>query len=131
MARQQVSKKANGYTLSEMLMVLLIAAIFLQIGTVSYKGSLDVFMKELEERILLVQMDAYQSKQKTQVSVGSTSLEANGNTWDYPDGIACSTATFTFNGNGNISKGGSIVCEKGNKTRKMVIQIGSGKMRIE
>lgn len=122
----------NGFTLLESLFVLLITTVlmygFLQIRSLN---SLTIFMEKLMSNCVLTQEKAFVSKQKIQVDIFDDQASFDGDIFTYPNNITCEQFSFHYNAKGNISKANTLTCSDENHTKKLVFQLGSGRVRVE
>lgn len=122
----------NGFTMLEMLVVLLIVVVLAGSFSVGHQAnSLGLFGQNLLHTIQIEQYQALATRQSRTIALDVESLDTPTSHQRYPSGIACSQQVITFNANGNITKGGSVTCRKSMQTIRLIFQIGSGKGRIE
>ncbi|MBF0580584.1 prepilin-type N-terminal cleavage/methylation domain-containing protein [Erysipelotrichaceae bacterium RD49] len=122
----------NGFTMLEMLVVMLIVVILAgSINAGHQDSSLGLFGKNLLHTIQIEQYQALAQRESRSIAIDAQSLDTPTSHQRYPSGISCSAQVITFNANGNISKGGSVTCRKSTQTIRLIFQIGSGKGRIE
>lgn len=126
MAKQST---ANGFTLKEMLIVLLILCMLSRVSIPRY-DPLSLGMKKIQEACLQAQMQAYITKTKVPIEI-SRSEAYFGQLWMKFDQFVCEPYAFHYNEKGNISKGGRLFCSAGQNQKSIVFQIGMGRMRIE
>ena len=129
--KQNIAMK-NGFTLSEFLVCLLIVCI-LMITTKSSNSSssLPVFMKQMESRYLQVQQQSFALKQEKRIRIDENYALFDHQKFQYPKGIVCEPASFGFSSRGNIQTAGSFICSNETESMKLVIQIGTGRIRDE
>ena len=120
----------NGYTLMEMLVVLLIVTLF-SIPVSLQKDHLILFMKKMKMYSIAVQCNAFQLKEVKTIRIGNKEALFDDKLFHYPDTISCSSVTFHYNENGNISQALSYTCKDSSHKMKMIYQLGSGRVRYE
>lgn len=122
----------NGFTLLESMLVLLVVCISLSLSVPTRRSSsLSIFMKDLEQRLLQAQAMAYSKSEPYRCEIRELSLNVNGSLIQFPEGIACSPMEFSFNEKGGVSKAGTIICTSADRSARLVITLGSRRMRIE
>lgn len=122
----------NGFTVMEMLIVMLIVGILMSMGVNrTPSASLNLFMKQLQSAILTEQFGAFEEREKRQVRIDRHSFKGDAIFFDYPQGITCSPLTVSYNARGNIAKAGTVNCSDGHHFGKLVFQIGAGRVRLE
>lgn len=134
MAKQCITKQRvpNGFTLLEMLIVLLIVSILLKSITLPTKNeSLSLFSRNLLLNIQTEQFKAFESRQNRQFVIERNYYQTLKEKVNYPASITCTPQVLLFTSKGNISKGGTVVCNQGAKQVRLVFQIGTGKGRID
>lgn len=120
----------NAFTLVEMLLVLLIISVF-SMGFRVPESNLTIFMEQIMNESILCQEMAFLKKKEVDVSFYSSYAKFNDSSYIYPSKITCSTNSFHYNENGNISKACTIACSNGIHTKKLIFQLGSGRVRID
>ncbi len=124
-------KHNNGFTLIEMMIVLLIISIL----SLSYQPRLDyslsMFMEKVKICCINSQQLAFIEKKDIYVTFSKHSLIYGDEEFIFPDGIVCDEKTFHYNSNGNISTAQTIHCSNQHKEKKLVFQLGMGRIRIE
>lgn len=124
--------KANGFTILEMMVVLLIVSILLSTTQLSVKpDGLSLFSKNLLLTIQSEQFKAFETRQSRQIIIDQHHYETQEAKINYPSSISCTPQILRFTNKGNISKGGSITCTQGAKQIRLVFQLGTGKGRID
>ena len=124
-------KRNNGFTLVETLIVLLVVGICL-VCTISFsQPPLMIFMKQLQSRLLLCQQNAYISKERIPIQIGDRAALFGQDYISYPLSVSCNPIVLSFNSNGAPNRACSITCTNGMQSKKIVVQLGSGRMRIE
>lgn len=125
------SQISNGFTLIEMLLVLLIVSV-VSFGLYTKPvSSLYLFMRQLQSACILAQEKAFVYKEVQKVYIESNTIYFNEESMDVPGSISCTPFSFHYNAKGNISRANTIICGDNNKTMKLVFQLGSGRVRIE
>jgi prepilin-type N-terminal cleavage/methylation domain-containing protein len=121
----------NGFTLIEMLLVLLIVSV-LSFGVYHMpKASLYLFMRQLQSSCIVSQEKAYIYKEKQEIYKENQTIHFSDLCLDIPSNILCNDFSFYYNEKGNISKAHTIVCEQESNSLKLVFQLGSGRVRLE
>ena len=122
----------NGFTLVEMLMVILIVSLFM-VSVISIRpiNSLSIFMEKMMSYCVLTQEKAYVEKKRLSVDIQRTYAQFDDIVFQYPKMIVCEPNHFFYNGKGNISKPDTIICRKQNQEKKLIFQLGSGRVRVE
>lgn len=125
-------KSANGFTLAESLLVLLICTITAVLSPFpGQKAELSLFMRQMKTRLEALQMQAFSQKEILSAQVLENRMIVNGQTVLFPSGTACTPARIYFNEKGNVAGAGSLTCTFQNKSQKLVWQLGQGRMRID
>lgn len=122
---------SNGFTLIEMLLVLLIVSVVSFGIYVKPQSSLYLFMKQLQSYCILSQQKAFIFKETQNIYSESNSIYFNEGYIEIPSSISCTPFSFHYNEKGNISKAHSITCHNENKAMKLIFQLGSGRVRLE
>lgn len=116
----------------ETMVVMLIICIFtFGMSTRLAHPSLPIFMEKLMFLSTITQEKAFIEKEKKEVVIHESWAQFDEEILYYPSDISCSFAQFHFNSKGNINKGGSILCQQGRTEKKLIFQIGSGRVRLE
>ena len=122
--------RPNGFTIVEMMLVLLMVSV-LALFTASVKPvPLVVFMKTLESSILEQQVKAYAMNEERHLEITGTSLMTADGETSFPPDIVCSPFSWHYTGNGTISQGGTVNCTNGEEDRSLVFRIGAGRVTI-
>lgn len=124
-------QESNGFTLIEMLLVLLIVSVVSFGVYAKPEASLYLFMRQLQSCCILAQEKAYIFKKIQPVYSESNFIYFNEEELEIPNSISCTPFSFHYNEKGNISKAHSITCSNHNKSMKLVFQLGSGRVRLE
>ncbi len=115
-----------------MIVVLLIVSILLHATAfVSRPDSLSLFSRNLLLSIQSEQFKAFEMRQARQIVIDQHHYETTERKVDYPASISCTGQVLLFTNKGNIAKGGSFTCTQGNKSVRLVFQLGTGKGRID
>lgn len=120
----------NGFTLIEMLVVLLIVSMLGFGLSTKMHCSLYVFMKNLQTLCITAQEKAYVKHRKVYVEIGD-SIYMDDVEYKIPHDIACDHVSFYYNAKGNISKAMSLHCQNASSQMKLVFQVGAGRVRLE
>ena len=121
----------NGFTLLEALLVLLVCSILFLILPIRPMSFSPIFSKDIQFQCLEAQEQAFSNKEEVLVTFKEKEAQFGNSIYSYPEGIVCKPACFHYNFNGNISKGGHVLCSKGKKKFRFVFQIGTGRIRVE
>lgn len=128
----EMRKLNNGFTVLEMMIVLLILSIStLGIQAHSYHPSLSIFMKKMMSYSIVLQEQAYLEKEEKQVDIGSSYAVFDDDVFNYPNGISCDLQSFHYNEKGNISRANTVTCHQGKESMSLIYQLGTGRVRIE
>lgn len=120
----------NGFTMLEMMIVLLIVSI-LSFGLYSkMQSSLYVFMKQVQTLCITAQQKAYVQRRKVYVHI-QDSIQVDETEYFIPKDIACDSVDFYYNAKGNMSKAFSFHCSNASTKMKLVFQVGAGRVRLE
>lgn len=120
----------NGFTLIEMLVVLLIVSMLGFGLSTKMHCSLYVFMKNLQTLCITAQEKAYVKHRKVYVEIGD-SIYMDDVEYKIPHDIACDHVSFYYNAKGNMSKAMSLHCQNASSQMKLVFQVGAGRVRLE
>ncbi len=125
-------RNRNAFTLVEMLIVLLIVSIVsIQFRPRPSLYSLTLFMNQLKSHCIDLQQRAFIDKRDLYITFDTSYVDFDGQRVNYPKEVACTPKTFHYNSNGNISNAQTITCKSGNLERKLIFQLGQGRVRIE
>lgn len=123
---------SNGFTMVEVLLVLLIVLVLslasVQVRTVD---SLSVFMEKMMAKCVLLQEEAFITKETKYVQIMAHGTYFDDEYFEYPSSISCSSISFFYNAKGNISMANTLTCSNTNSKRKLIFQLGSGRVRLE
>ncbi|MGM9946701.1 prepilin-type N-terminal cleavage/methylation domain-containing protein [Floccifex sp.] len=120
----------NGFTIIEMLIVLLILVCF-TIPFVKPDPSFDIFMKKMRIYSIICQEKAFLYKQNQNVSIQEHQAVFDDFVYVYPETITCEPVSFHYNSNGNISQALSYSCQSLTQQKTLIYQLGSGRVRYE
>lgn len=120
----------NAFSMLEMLLVLLIVSIF-SMSFVMPKDNLTLFMQQLMQESILCQERAFLEKRRVDVHFDASFAQFDDHKISYPSHISCSVVNFYYNSKGNVSKASTIRCTDGNQKKKLIFQLGSGRVRID
>ncbi|EOS60702.1 hypothetical protein C815_01161 [Firmicutes bacterium M10-2] len=121
--------RTNAFTFAEMLIVLLIVALLSTLSMPKY-DPLSLFMEQLKEKCVQAQLQAYADKEDIEVRIMEHEVWINDETIPVPHPIACTPLAFSYNANGNITKGGTSQCRSDRQTMKIVFQLGMGRVSV-
>ena len=121
----------NGFTLLECLLVLSIVVMLGAFITVPHHSSGGgLFSKTLVETLTNEQYLSLAERRQRTLTVSKNCLETEEKRFVFPDGCVCEPAKVSWNARGSISKGGTIRCSCGSSAIEIVMQLGSGRVRI-
>lgn len=125
-------KVVNGFSILEVLVIMLIICVFtFQFSTMLVSPSLPIFMEKMMQLSTMAQEKAFIEKEKKEVEIHENWAKFDDTILSYPSQISCSSTSFHYNAKGNINKGGSITCQENGTEKKLIFQIGSGRVRLE
>lgn len=126
-------KATKGYTMLEMIVVLMIIAVLLTVSGSHgiHQGNLHFFMMELQDHYVQLQLEAIQSRCTRQFEVHNTEVVLHHKTIAIPKGVSCDIQDFLIYPSGKVNHAGTITCFSGKQKRKLVIQLGSGHAQVE
>ena len=120
----------NGFTLVEMLVVLLIVSMLGFGLSFRMHSSLYVFMKRLQTLCITAQEKAYVDHKKVYVKLNDK-IYVDEVEYLIPNDIVCDSVSFYYNAKGNMSKAMSLHCQNASSQMKLVFQVGAGRVRLE
>lgn len=123
--------RANGFTLSETLVVLLVVFVLAHMVLLPGRNSDMLYVHTLKEACVEAQMKAFSQKRTVDVRFNVNEAHIDGVVYDYPHDMVCTPLSFSYTPNGMITKGGSLTCTNEKETKRIVFQIGMGRVRIE
>ena len=123
-------RNKNGFTLLEMLVVLLIVSILSFGLSTQMNTSLYLLMKKVQTLSITAQEKAYVEHQRIDMSVNSK-INVGDIEYCIPKDIVCDPVSFYYNTKGNISKALTLRCQNANSKMKLVYQLGTGRVRLE
>lgn len=125
---------ANGMTLVEMLLVFMIVIIVAgMIPKPSFhsRTAFSLKMKEMKEHMLQAQTTAILEHSKQEVRFTTEGMYYGTQFCGYEQKLVCEPSVFHFTKDGTISKAGTIRCSDEMHQGAFVMQLGSGRIRIE
>lgn len=123
---------ADGFTMIEMLLVLGILSTFVLLMPIAKEPiSLHIHMQRMKEQLLSLQTHAILNKKTMNAQINTTQMICGNETFTYAKGIVCDPSQVSFNALGNVNQARTIHCFANRRKMKLVIQLGSGRMRIE
>lgn len=125
-------KHNNGFTLLEALLVLFILSVSIFFfSAVHHKPSLEIVCKKIMNLSVTMQERAFSQKVNQYVQIHTHEAIFEDTIFYYPEGIVCEGYDYHYNAKGNINQAGSITCTDSKSMKRIVVQLGSGRMRIE
>ncbi|MGN1344785.1 MAG: prepilin-type N-terminal cleavage/methylation domain-containing protein [Traorella sp.] len=119
----------NGFTLIEMLFVLLIICITSSLTLFQINQNESLKFNYLKEKLHLSQLDSLINHRQNTIEIFKTTLYINDEEYDlYP--LECESIYFHYNEKGNISNACTIRCEN-KKKYEIRLQLGTGWMIYE
>lgn len=132
MAKQSTTNKPNGFTMLELMVVVLVVSVLLHtLALTPRPDRLGLFSRQLLLTIQSEQFKAFESRQSRQIVIDKHAYETVKRKVEYPASISCTPQVLLFTNKGNIAKGGSVTCSQGSKSVRLVFQLGTGKGRID
>lgn len=123
---------SNGYTIVEMMVVLLIVSMCTLVFTsMPRANSLHMIADTILYKCCIVQEQAFYQKQNKYVTIGTYQANFDKETLIYPHGITCEPASFSYNAKGNISQANTVKCFEADQHISLVFQLGSGRVRVD
>lgn len=92
--------------------------------------SLNIFTQKMLYQCVIAQEKAYVDKRDVYVDINEHEAYFDDIRWKYPNNVSCTPFSFHYTPNGNISMGQSVSCKYKNKEKKLVFQLGSGRVRV-
>lgn len=122
----------NAFTLLEALLVLLILSVSVfSFSQIHRKPSLEIVCKKIMTLSMTMQERAFSQKLNQYVQIHTHEAIFEETIFYYPEGIVCEGYDYHYNAKGNINQAGSITCTDSINMKRIVVQLGSGRMRIE
>ena len=120
----------NGFTLVEALLVLLILSIcsFAVIKRPKW-NVLRFDLNKIETQCLMMQERAYIKKREVPVHFTAHYVDFDSTRYTYPKGMTCTDQAFHYNAKGNISQAFTVTCSNAQSKKKLVFQLGMGRVR--
>lgn len=125
---------AKGFTLVEMLLVLgMIAMLAVCTPLLRPQSSLLLRYQMEELRYQFMQAQQLAMTKKVSIFVNFHGNEVSINQRSYPlrKQVTCQAASFHYTPMGTISQAQTITCTYGGMQRKLVVQLGSGRMYVQ
>lgn len=124
--------KAAGFTMIETMLALLIVSISLIVFTAAVPSvSPAAFSRSLVRFLEIEQNEAIAQRQRRTIRIASDQIVSSSRSLPVPAGISCSAGEYSFNSQGHISTGGTIHCFSRSQSSRIVLQVASGRMRID
>ena len=123
---------ANAFTMLEALLTLLILSVTIfSFSQVHQKPSLEIVCKKIMNLSVMMQERAYSQKMNQYVQIHHNEAFFEDTVLTFPNGIVCEGYDYHYNAKGNINQGGTITCTDGSQVKRIVVHLGSGRMRLE
>lgn len=131
--RQSARKsQANGFTLIQVLLVLLIASVFLlPVKSLSAGSSGAIQMEALRMLLAEEQMKAFVRKEVRRTEITASGVQTPDGGHAFVQDMACLPAEVYWNENGAPGKAATLRCTIQEEPWKLVIGLGSGRMHYE
>lgn len=110
-----------------MLLVMLIVSLFAIVTVSTRTVPLSLFMRQLENRILLQQIRAYAENESRELEITSSALQTPDGEYVFPQNTVCTPFIWHYTGEGTISEGGTVTCTDGQDQEQLVFRIGAGR----
>lgn len=127
-------RDSKGFTIVEMLLVLSVISItMLIIPSYQFYGSMQgkYDMLRMKNKLETIQLQAISTKEKIGVEIRDNYLYAQQEKTLISSHCYVSDDHITFNGLGNVNQANTLQMKCFNKTYKLVILLGSGRMYVE
>lgn len=124
---KQVSNK--GYTLIEMIFVLMIAILMMSLSLFHYPDSSQIKFELIKEILYDVQYDSLSNHKVNEIEFYKHTMIVNNHSIDLTP-LSCEPLQFHYNKQGNISQANTLHC-KGNKQYELTLQLGTGWISYE
>lgn len=118
----------------EMLLVLTIISMFMlciPLLKTPAAITLQYQLQIIEQRLLDAQYQSMSQKTSASVDFQGNSYTIAGKTYAVGQGVMCSHASWRFSPNGNVSKALTLSCSLQNAKKKLVVELGSGRMYVK
>lgn len=124
---KQVSNK--GYTLIEMIFVLMIVILMMSLSFYHYPNSSQMKFELIKEILYDVQFDSLSNHKVNEIEFYNHTMMVNDRSIDLTP-LSCEPLQFHYNKQGNISQANTLRC-KGNKRYQLTLQLGTGWISYE
>lgn len=125
---------SKGFTLIEVLLVLSVIAVLgvcLPFLKVQSSLQLSYEMKIIYHKLLYAQAQSIAKKKTISVDFQGDSYHINNDLETFSSSMHCSSIRFHFTPLGTISKAGTITCSLQGYQKKIILQLGSGRIYVE
>lgn len=123
----------RGFTMIETMIVLLILTILILIipTTMTKRGSLQFACKKIKDIIIHEKALALFEKQEHHILIKNQTIYLNKDQISIENQVYCEEYELYFNARGNVDKAGTIQCFYQNKTKEIIINLGSGNVYVK
>lgn len=124
--------QSKGFTLIEMVIVLLIiSSLFVLTPSITSTATILHFeMNRMLDILKQVQWAAIQERKIIDVNIFKNKLIASEKVYDFDSRMTCDASPFHFNARGNVSQAQTITCYVNQKSKQLVIHLGSGNVYL-
>lgn len=126
-------KAINGYTMVEMIIVLMILSILMSVSFLftPKQTTLHFFMRQLRDYYLIAQLEAIQNHEEKRFDVSEDGFSLGDQFISNPRGIVCDPQSFLIYPSGNVNHAGTIRCYQDQFQVALTIQLGSGHAQLK
>lgn len=123
----------KGYTLSQMIFVLLIISVLLIASPKLFrtKAILNYESERIKDILIYYQGQAIYQKEKVTIMIKENTIFSNDKEYTLAKGVNCGNHEVQFNLRGNVNQARTITCAYQSDTKDIVIHLGSGNVYIK
>lgn len=125
------TRRKNGFTLSEVLVGLLIASVLCLCSLPVSLQSEVMQLEAIKQFIIDQQLKAIVLRERRTVEIHPQKVLSSEEELGFKDGLACTPVLLEYNAKGHPLKATSFQCSVKHETYKFIIQLGSGRIRYE